>query len=96
MLETVLKRIMSRPQRKATNLIQDSRGMSVTADALRKKFRRAKNAAGVEFQFRDLRAKAATDVESLERAQKLLGHKTRSMTEDYVRNRIGDVVMPLR
>jgi integrase len=95
-LKEVSDRILARPTRKASNLIQDDKGMSVTGDALRKRFRKAKDAAGMEFQFRDLRAKAASDVESLERAQKLLGHKTRTMTEDYVRPRRGEVVMPLK
>lgn len=48
--------------------------------ALRSRFDRARIAAGVSFQFRDIRAKAAADTEDLGRAQKLLGHKTRSMT----------------
>jgi hypothetical protein len=33
-------------------------------------------AAARGFQFRDLRAKAATDLESSEHAQKLIGHST--------------------
>ena len=47
------------------------------------------------FQFRDLRAKAATDLESSERAQKLLGHSTVTTTEGYIRGRRGDRVIPL-
>lgn len=41
-------------------------------------------------QFRDLRAKAATDIEAPEKAQKLLGHTKRDMTEHYVRKRRGE------
>jgi integrase len=52
-------------------------------------------AAARGFQFRDLRAKAATDLESSERAQKLLGHSTVTTTEGYIRGRRGDRVMPL-
>lgn len=48
------------------------------------------------FQFRDLRAKAASDLEDLARAQELLGHADRSMTQDYVRARIGDRVRPVK
>lgn len=48
------------------------------------------------FQFRDLRAKAASDLEDLARAQELLGHADRSMTQDYVRARIGDKVRPVK
>jgi integrase len=40
-------------------------------------------ASGVDFQFRDLRAKAATDLENLDLPQKLLGHSGREMTEHY-------------
>lgn len=59
---------------------------------LRGSFDRAWEKAGVSFQFRDLRAKAATDTEDLHHAQKLLGHTTRTMTEHYTRKRIGDTV----
>jgi hypothetical protein len=51
--------------------------------------------ASIVFQFRDLRAKAATDLESSERAQKLLGHSTVTTTEGHIRGRRGDRVMPL-
>lgn len=95
-LKQVLDRILARPGRKASNLVQDENGVSVNGNALRKRFRKAKDAAGIDFQFRDIRAKAATDVEDLGRAQKLLGHKSRNQTEDYVRNRQGEVVMPLK
>jgi len=77
-------------------LVQTDKGQKVTPDMLRKRFRQAKDAAGIDFQFRDLRAKAATDIESLERAQKLLGHKSRNMTEDYVRSGKGEIVLPLK
>jgi len=50
----------------------------------------------VSFQFRDIRAKTARDTENLARAQTLLGHKTRAMTEHYTRNRKGDKVSPLK
>ena len=52
-----------------------------------------------EFQFRDLRAKAGTDIteqEGLQAAQKLLGHKNRSTTEIYVRRRAGERVSPIK
>ena len=53
-------------------------------------------AAKVDFQFRDIRAKAATDTGDLTHAQKLLGHKTRNMTESYTRDRQGKKVSPLK
>ncbi len=50
----------------------------------------------VHFQFRDIRAKAATDTGDLAHSQKLLAHKNRDMTEHYVKARIGERVKPLR
>jgi integrase len=48
------------------------------------------------FQFRDLRAKAATDLEDLRAAQGLLAHASAKMTEDYVRARAGSKVHPVK
>lgn len=71
----------------------------------RSQFDKARDAAEAEakelgipferFQFRDLRPKAATDLENLANAQKLLGHTTERMTAAYIRARRGDVVQPL-
>lgn len=47
------------------------------------------------FQFKDLRAKAATDSDSTANAQKLLGHATEIMTSAYIRGRTGDEVLPI-
>ncbi|MDA8093723.1 MAG: tyrosine-type recombinase/integrase [Betaproteobacteria bacterium] len=47
------------------------------------------------FQLRDLRAKAASDIESMSEARKLLGHTTENMTRHYVRARVGDRVLPV-
>ncbi len=63
---------------------------------MRPRFDAARKAAKVSFQFRDIRAKSATDLENLAHAQKLLGHKTRAMTEHYTRNRKGEKVSPLK
>jgi integrase len=49
----------------------------------------------VRFQFKDLRAKSASDIESMASARKLLGHSTESMTTKYVRNRVGEKVSPV-
>jgi integrase len=62
-------------------LLQDGNGQRLSYGALRTRFDRARKNAKVDFQFRDIRAKAATDTEDLGRAQRLLGHKIRSMTE---------------
>ena len=56
--------------------------------------------AGIEktsFQFRDLRAKAATDTDDavgIEAARVLLGHTTQNMTKRYIRNRKGHLSEP--
>lgn len=95
-LADVIARIMSKP-RNPTNLalLQDPDGQRLTYFALRSRFDKARQAAGVSFQFRDLRAKAATDTEDLAHAQRLLGHKNRSTTEIYTRERRGELVKPL-
>ncbi len=77
-------------------LIQDDDGKPLGTFGLRSRFDKARRAAGVEFQFRDIRAKAATDTGDLAHSQKLLGHRNREMTEHYVRSRVGERVQPLR
>ena len=97
-LEALIERILSREHRimGGDALLQDGNGQRLTYGALRTRFDKARKAANVDFQFRDIRAKAATDTEDLAHAQKLLGHKTRSMTEHYTRDRKGDEVNPLK
>ena len=96
-LQTVIARIGDRPHRAISPfLIQEENGQPLTLTVLRNRFEKAKKLAGVEFQFRDIRAKAATDTGDLAHSQKLLAHKNREMTEHYVRSRIGERVRPLR
>ena len=96
-LAAVITRIQNRPRKAAgLALIQDEKGQRLTHFALRSRFDNAREAAGVNFQFRDIRAKAATDAEDLEYAQKLLGHKHQTMTQHYTRNRKGDRIKPLK
>lgn len=95
-LAETIDRILARPHRiTSVYLIQDEDGQALSMSALRSRFRKARKLAGVDFQFRDIRAKAATDCDDLALAQKLLGHKTRGMTEDYTRERKGALVSPL-
>lgn len=96
-LATVIERIKSRryPGVTTLNLIRDEDGQPMTYDALYNRFEVARAKAGVHFQLRDLRAKAATDLEDLALAQKLLGHASRAMTEHYTKRRIGEKVSPL-
>lgn len=96
-LAQVLERIAARKrERLSAFLIQDDNGRPLTLLALRGRFDKARKAAGVAFQFRDIRAKTASDTGDLAHSQRLLGHKTRDMTEHYVRERVGQRVRPLR
>ncbi|WP_406626358.1 integrase [Acidovorax sp. SDU_ACID1] len=96
-LAAVIERINQHP-RKAIGafLIQDENGQPLSRFALRSRFDKARELAKVDFQFRDIRAKAATDTGDLAHSQRLLAHKNRGMTEHYVKSRVGDRVRPLR
>jgi integrase len=93
-LATVIDRILGR-ERLGTQLLVNKSGHALTPGALRSGFDRARELAKVDWQFRDLRAKAATDMQNLAHAQKLLGHRSRNTTEAYTRDRQGDFVHPL-
>jgi integrase len=98
-LAVVLERIKARqfPEKAVVTLalVRDEAGQRLTYDALSDRFQAARAKAGVHFQLRDLRAKAATDLEDLAAAQKLLGHSSRAMTERYTKHRVGERVSPL-
>jgi integrase len=97
-LQELLERILNRSNRakECRALLQDGNGQRLSACSLRSRFDKARKAAGISFQFRDIRAKTATDFQNLANAQKLLGHKSRTMTEHYTRNRKGEQVSPLK
>lgn len=102
-LAAVLERIAARKRGlvvHATRLVVDERGQPLTDSGLRGRFDRARAKAGVSFQFRDLRAKAATDkadaTGDIRQAQRQLGHTTVTMTETYVRTRRGAKVSPTK
>lgn len=96
-LAELIERISTRSRHAISPfLIQDEHGQPLTYFAMRSRFDKARRLANVNFQFRDIRAKAATDIGDLAHAQKLLAHKTRDMTEHYVKSRQGDRVRPLR
>lgn len=96
-LAKVLERITKRPRVSySAYLIQDDNGQPISQTTLRSRFDKARELAGVKFQFRDIRAKAATDTGDLAHSQKLLAHKNREMTEHYVKRRQGERVSPLR
>lgn len=68
--------------------------MTLIQHALRSRFDKARELAGVSFQFRGFRAKATTDTGDLAHSQKLLAN--RQMTEYYVKARLGERVKPFR
>lgn len=107
-LAALLERI---GKRKVTglSLINMSDGTPMTKWMMRHAMDRARAAAAEkapaltarikEFQFRDLRAKAATDKDEsagITAAQEQLGHTTATMTRQYVRNRKGKLVTPTK
>lgn len=102
-IEGELKALIDRCKARAStypvtclHLIVSERGQPVPYWTMRAMFDRARKAARGDWQFRDIRAKTATDLDDLGAAQKLLAHKRREMTERYVRARMGEKVRPLR
>lgn len=92
-LKRLLERIQARPRRVASMyLIATDDGQRLTYSALNKQFVKARGEA--TWQFRDIRAKAATDSPDLKRAQGLLGHASETTTVGYRRNK-GVAVPPL-
>lgn len=90
-------------------LIVDEYGKPLSQHAIYKRFMIAKDNAALEnpklktviaeYQIRDLRAKALTDKTQegdVRQAQKLAGHASESMTQRYVRAKIGDSVNPTK
>ncbi|MFT4179477.1 MAG: tyrosine-type recombinase/integrase [Thermomonas sp.] len=101
-LESVLARIRERKAEfkvHCTRLVVNQNGKPIGVNAISRHWAAACRAAGIAgYQFRDLRAKAATDTEeasgNLRDAQRQLGHASLRMTEHYARNRRGAKVMP--
>ena len=96
-LQRVLDRILARPRKAASlYLIANDRGQRMTYNAMNARFVKARTKAGATWQFRDLRAKAATDSPDLKKAQELLGHATEATTAGVYRRTKGFLVDPLR
>lgn len=111
-LAALIERIKARKAKitgvRSLSLICNEDGQPLRKDAMRYRFDKARRAAAdgagnteisariMSIQFRDLRAKAASDVATLEHAQRLLGHTTRDMTEHYVRQKRGTKVSPVK
>lgn len=103
-LAGVIERIKARKQGMKvynTRLVVTAGGRSIGVHALSERFRKAREAAGIKgVQFRDLRAKAATDKADssgdVRQAQRQLGHSSVTTTEGYIRARRGEKVTPTR
>lgn len=79
-------------------LVQDANGQRVPYNTFTDRFDKARTLAGyapLQYQFRDIRPKVASDSEDIEHAQQLLGHRHRSTTErHYIRK--GKLVEPAK
>lgn len=95
----VIQEMLDRP-RNATGLtlIQDINGQRIPYNTFTDRFDLARTKAGfapMQYQFRDIRPKVATDADTIDHAQSLLGHRHRSTTErHYVRR--GKLVEPAK
>ncbi len=105
--ERVLKRALERPRvAPGAWLVQTTSGQCLTVQALQRRFSAARASAAAkhpelakaiyDFQFRDLRPKAATDSTDLRSAQELLGHSDETTTARIYRRVRGSEVKPLR
>jgi len=94
---------------KTSTLITNTSGLRMSQQMLRNRWDEAREKAAVkaltegntalaasirEFQFRDIRPKAASEIE-LDHASRLLGHSTEEMTRKVYR-RVGEIVKPTK
>lgn len=107
---TALGTLLSSLQRSGPTIVVSADGKPISEMMLRLRFEPARKAAAakaleakdrdladaiMQFQFRDIRPKAASDIDSLADASDLLGHTTQDMTQRVYR-RIGKVVNPVK
>lgn len=101
-LITEIQQYKARFKVRALSILVNESGQPLTLHMLRNRFDDAREAADIpkaEFQFRDLRATAATAVDEsagIRSAQALLGHTTEAMTAHYIRNKLGKKIGPVR
>ncbi|WP_159672295.1 tyrosine-type recombinase/integrase [Andreprevotia sp. IGB-42] len=97
-LAELIERITARKRAhkvRSLKLLIDEAGLPFTYAQFRRRFDIARAAAGENWQLRDLRAKAGTDIDDLHggnAAQDLLAHTNPKMTEQYLRRRVGKLV----
>lgn len=92
-LQALLEGLRARPV-PSMYLVADERGQPMNLTAMRKRFWKARTAAGATWQIRDLRAKAATDADTIGDARALLGHRHETTTAIYRRRR-GEAARPI-
>ncbi|KTT24224.1 integrase [Pseudomonas oryzihabitans] len=95
---------------RTSTLITNATGLRMSAAMLRNRWDEAREAAAKaaedngdvplanqirQFQFRDIRPKAATEIEDLGHASKLLGHASQALTQ-LVYRRLGEKVAPTK
>jgi integrase len=99
-ITTELASILARArQRRVIGLfvIANDKGRRISRGMLERAWREACQAAGVVAQFRDIRAKAATDAKKGgQDYQKLLGHANPAMSERYIKRREAVIAEPVR
>lgn len=83
------------PDLRSVYLLADKRGQPYQLQAMRKRFWKARKAAGAAWQIRDMRSKAATDSDSLKAANVLLAHSSEATTAVYRRRRQGETAQPI-
>ena len=93
-LQRVLARL-TQHQVGSVYLIRDRRGQPMTLQALRRRFENIRAGLGADWQIRDLRAKAATDLGDNVKANKLLAHSAMTTTDGYVGRHAGRHAEPV-
>lgn len=110
-LDTLLKRIKRRTSNhRSPFFILSANGKRLSWEMLRNRWQDAREAAVAralsekqpelanritQFQFRDIRPKAASEIEDISHASRLLGHSKEKITQDVYR-RVGEVVSPTK
>lgn len=94
-LAMVLERILTRPRKaQSIYIVSDENGQRVRYGQLNTRHRAARG--NEKWQFRDIRAKTATDADDLKHAQRLLGHVNEQTTAAVYRRSKGSIVAPLK
>lgn len=93
-VEGALEDVLKRQEVASIYIICDKRGQRVSYNSLNNRFRKARGES--DWQFRDLRAKVASDHIDLKQAQQLLGHSSEAITASVYRRAKGAIVSPLK